>query len=732
MPKKTLLRMLISTLKYYIGSLKFYYVSSFFKFFFIPIKGDQILPFQTLKNNLQQNIEQFQLNDPIRLNRAKQEFKQAISQIQQTFSSLIKEMIESSKKIFQEIEQIDKQFLDLLSSNIEESSNSNLYKISEILQQNHLKFWQHQKQNCYKILDENKHYLISICENVAIKMREKIKTINSEKIGFNVFQNSKLLGINHSDFIYINNEIISKQGNMRFNQREGLIDILGFSQIENAFKAFQIEFQQGQLCYIEDGKILRIEIDNDQNSNKEIITNYDQLCNLKWIGEETETKQKISLWNAYWGKQFLELEGLYDKKGRKQGFWSEPCRNYSIQLQVVYAGNYHNGKKQGKWKLKKKNSKEFVTMQFQVIQSGGGNYSEYGVKEGQWIELCDEILPQQNQLIIDIGKYQDGHKMGCWKKYIYEEFFFIKNKLIGGGEFEFGIKNGKWKEFHYSFKEQLLFINKINRVFLVIFVGYYKNGLKIGKWNIHIKENNEQQLTIGGTYNNLGQKNGYWSELSNCFHQSHFTIFNGQYKNGIKYGKWTIQHKMKQSNQIEIIGGGEYDEQGLRNEDWIEIFQNYDQQNNYCIRYAQITFKGKYINGLKQGQWDILYQNNKMCIFNVRIISGGGNYNNDGEKQGKWTEVHENFNLQACNILYVGNYMQGKKQGQWQMIIQSREEQKQQMYVILLQNSCGSYEQNGLKSGEWIEINQKYEQYNVVYQNGIQKDVDEQQQFIQI
>ncbi|CAD8165546.1 unnamed protein product [Paramecium pentaurelia] len=658
---------------------------------YLPVKGNQILPLQTLKNKLQENIEKFQLNDPIRLNRAKQELKQAISEIQQTFSSLIEEMIESSKQIFQEIEKIDKQFLDLLSSNIEESSNSNLYNISEILQLNHLNLWQQQKQYCYQILYENKYNLIQECESTAFKMREKIKTINSEQIGFNVFQNSKLLGINHGDFIYINNETISKQGIMKLNQRVGLIDILGFSQNENTLKAFQIEFQQGKLCYIADGKILRIEIYNDQNSIKEIITNYDQLCNLKWKGEENETKQKIAFWNAYWGKQILELNGLYDKYGRKQYFWIEPCSNYSIQLQIVYAGHYNYGKKQGKWKIKKKNSKEFVTI-------GGGNYNELGVKEGQWIELCDEILPQQNQLIIDIGKYKGGHKVGCWKKYIYEESIFTKNKLIGGGEFQLGIKNGKWKEIHYCYKEE----------FQVIFVGYYKNGLKIGKWNIHIKENDEQQLTIGGTYDNLGQKNGCWSELSNCFHQSHFTIFNGYYKNGIKYGKWIIQHKMKQSNQIEIIGDGEYNAQGLRNGDWIEIFQNYDQ-------YAQITFKGKYINGLKQGQWDILYQNDKI---------GGGNYNKDGEKQGKWTEVHENFNLQKFNILFEGKYMQGKKQGQWKMIIQSREEQKEQI--------CGSYEQNGLKSGEWIEINQKYEQFNVVYQNGIQNDDNEKYQDIQI
>lgn len=50
-------------------------------------------------------------------------------------------MVETSKKIFEEIEKVDKSLLDLLSSNIEESSYSELYNISEIIQMNHLNLW---------------------------------------------------------------------------------------------------------------------------------------------------------------------------------------------------------------------------------------------------------------------------------------------------------------------------------------------------------------------------------------------------------------------------------------------------------------------------------------------------------------------------------------------------------------------------------------------------------------
>ncbi|CAD8167849.1 unnamed protein product [Paramecium pentaurelia] len=261
------------------------------------------------------------------------------------------------------------------------------------------------------------------------------------------------------------------------------------------------------------------EIYNDQNSIKEIITNYDQLSNLKWKGEENETKQKIAFWNAYWGKQILELNGLY---GRKQYFWIEPCSNYSIQLQIVYAGS---------GKQKRKIQKNLLQYNFQIILSGGGNNNELGVKEGQWIELCDEILPQQNQFIIDIGKYKGGHKVGCQKKFIYEDSILTKNKLIRGGEFQLEIKNGKWIQRVIIVCQQNK--QRILRNFCWLLLTWIK------EWSIHIKEQNEQQLTIGGTYDNLGQKNECWSELSNSFHQSHFTIFNGYYKNGIKYGKWT-------------------------------------------------------------------------------------------------------------------------------------------------------------------------------------------------
>ncbi|CAK86037.1 unnamed protein product, partial (macronuclear) [Paramecium tetraurelia] len=385
------------------------------------IEGKLIIPFSILIKQIQEKIEEFQLNDPLRLNRAKQEFKQAISKMQQTFSALIGEMNDYSEQIFKAIEEMDQQLLELLSQNILDSSNSDLQKISQILEFDQLNLWQQQKQYCYQILDENKQSLINICEQIAVNLRRRLKTTYSQKIGLDGYESSKLFGIYHDEYICINNEVLSKQGTMKLNERRGLIEKLGFSQEKNKLRAIQIEFQQGRICYIADGKILRKESFKQLSSTNQIITNYDQLLKLKWVTEETENP--IKKCQGYWEKEKVELGGFYYQKGRKQGLWMVPCSNYSIQLQVIYEGVYVDGKKYGNWKIMKKNKKQFDTI-------GGGNYNQSEEKQGQWTELNDEVLPQENQLILNCGKYKCGHKIGWWKNYRYKESIFTKNKLM--------------------------------------------------------------------------------------------------------------------------------------------------------------------------------------------------------------------------------------------------------------------------------------------------------------
>lgn len=86
----------------------------------------------------------------------------------------------------------------------------------------------------------------------------------------------------------------------------------------------------------------------------------------------------------------------------KIGKWTEILDDFDKDFQMVYIGEYNNGKKVGRWDIRdiEKCQKNFI---------GGGSYDDdgVGIKIGKWIELINSQIALQ-------GDYENGKKIGRW------------------------------------------------------------------------------------------------------------------------------------------------------------------------------------------------------------------------------------------------------------------------------------------------------------------------------
>ncbi|CAD8089226.1 unnamed protein product [Paramecium primaurelia] len=149
-------------------------------------------------------------------------------------------------------------------------------------------------------------------------------------------------------------------------------------------------------------------------------------------------------------------------------------RIINSQAKIYEIGVYHNGTKRGNWKL---------IYGFQEI--GGGSYNKQGQKNGKWIEQSDGFWKKSQ--VTYSGEYNNGKKVGLWEIFCNQEGKNKQLQLIGCGQYaekqgynDFGgsIKIGKWIEISDDLWD------KSN----VFYNGIYKNGQKIGRWDIYAKQ----------------------------------------------------------------------------------------------------------------------------------------------------------------------------------------------------------------------------------------------------
>ncbi|CAK94681.1 unnamed protein product (macronuclear) [Paramecium tetraurelia] len=335
----------------------------------------------------------------------------------------------------------------------------------------------------------------------------------------------------------------------------------------------------------------------------------------------------------------------------------------------------------------------------------GGCFNENNQKVGKWIELSEyfwDLCRMTHQ-----GFYNNGIKVGQWNTKVDEK---IMQKLFGlvsgGGLFDdLGQKQGKWIEMHQNFYNGQEVKHE----------GEYKDGKEFGKWDTFFKN----KIIGGGQYDNDGLKFGNWIELSDNFIEYYILFPLGMVKCHTKENISKVRRmedgiRMTKRNQciiedINISGGGLYNQDGLKDGNWIDLHDDYWQ-------FCQVTYLGEYSNGIKQKQWKSnYYQSNVQQL--QKILSGGGIYDEFGQKQGRWVDLHDNFH-NGCQVTLVGEYQNNKKVGQWDAMYM------EQNLKDVRKIGGGIYDENETKVGFWMDLHEYFcdTQYIIIsgqYKNGI-------------
>ncbi|CAD8131374.1 unnamed protein product [Paramecium sonneborni] len=445
--------------------------------------------------------------------------------------------------------------------------------------------------------------------------------------------------------------------------------------------------QDNRIIYSQDGVILRMQMINynyaseqiqDTSKDFELLTNKEQINYLYWQGEYDQNQQKGGKWTVIWKGEVLSQVGGYYRYGLKQGQWCELIMNYwrNNRYQIYEIGEYYNDKKYGKWIYFHDNQK-----------ISGGWYNENGQKNGKWNELSDGFMNESQVIYIGeykngkkIGiwnilyrwnKNQPFKKIG---EGIYDQIgqikigrwiessddLFNRSQVLYFGQYKVGQKVGKWDIYYASEQiggglyDEENYGNKIE-IWIelrdgfwwdskVIYCGQYKNDKKVGRWDVLFKRTDSfskyEQLG-GGQYDEKGSfKFGSWTELSDGFSINSKVIYKGEYKNDKKVGRWDIYYQETNYDQFKQTGGGSYDErgEGFKIGQWIEISDGFEND-------SKLTYKGDYKNGRKVGRWDSFWN----WLGNKKIAEGYYD-EKDSIKVGKWIELIDGFSLLVSRI----------------------------------------------------------------------------------
>ncbi|CAD8116035.1 unnamed protein product [Paramecium sonneborni] len=436
-------------------------------------------------------------------------------------------------------------------------------------------------------------------------------------------------------------------------------------------KKFQFIFDNDnkKIVYILDGRILRC----DYCEPFEMMMNFEQIMYLNWKGDWNQNQKKNGKWVALWKDDYFGVGGFYSENGLKFGVWKEMFKNFWDNAEVFEIGEYRNGIRIGQW--------DFV---FEKQKIGGGFYKENGLKNGSWIELSQNFSSFSQ--IFQKGDYQDDKKLGLWQTF-YRGRSVDSFTKIGGGSFNENLKDGDWIELSEYF----------SNLSQVVYKGLYKLGKKQGKWETMYRVGDESKFEIigGGYYDENGMKQSKWIEPYNCF-QSYVQItFSGEYQNDLKIGSWQTNFREYGGDKYSQTGGGSFDQKGMKVGSWIELSEVFN-------RDFQLIYQGEYQNGQKTGIWNTMYRKE---VKNQFKNIGGGLYDLNGKKDGIWEELEDQLSRNV-SIVYKGEYKKDKKQGNW---------------VISSINGGGYFNENGRKEGQWIEFYDYYDsQYYLIFQGKYQ------------
>ncbi|CAK72089.1 unnamed protein product (macronuclear) [Paramecium tetraurelia] len=317
----------------------------------------------------------------------------------------------------------------------------------------------------------------------------------------------------------------------------------------------------------------------------------------------------------------------------------------------------------------KQNIDTIITVQlrlcnFEIIIKfrGGGDYDEKGKKQGKWEDLAKNF-EDSTQLII-FANYQDDLIQG--QK-------IIRLRKINGSSLEFedlevgnlkqGWKEGSWIEIADNFKEYCQILHK----------GIYKEGIKEGMWQIYFREqSNEQFVEIGGGFYENGRKVQSWIDIDDEFcrfqnkiFRSRQLIYNVEYYSGIKINFCEIKFRHLKQNAFQQIGKGEYNQNGMKDKEWVEPNDHFWKQESQKKKLQQF-FRSWIIYKWGQNKIVVNYKGDKPynVFIKKELNSEQGEYTQEGKKHGNWVQFDDR-GFRNYITSWKGDYHQGQKKGEW-------------------------------------------------------------------
>ena len=421
--------------------------------------------------------------------------------------------------------------------------------------------------------------------------------------------------------------------------------------------------------FLDDGTKLKLikcnkEIQNYLNIS---LINY-QIFSGKYIIFEDNNK-KGKEFDRYNNNVIYEGEYLNGKRNGKG-------KEFNENGELIYEGEYLNGKKNGKGI---EYNKLLILFEGEYLDgkrwNGKGNVGsgifDYEIKDGKGPvkDLKAKMLADKKTIFTFFeGEYLNGERKGIIKELIPESYKTF-DKITFESEYSYGKKNGKGKEYieavlvfegeylngkkwngkqdiktdnnkKYEIKNGKGFLLEFDCYDLIIFESEYLNGMKNGKGKIYGKNLN---LVFEGEYLN-GMKNGKSKE----YNDEGKLIFEGIYLyDHKKEGKEFFENgKIKYEGEYlfdKKWNGKEYAENG----DIIKIINNGIEKivgkKDKNVEY--IEENNKNMNNAKAKEYD----DNGILIFE-------GEYFNE-KRNGKGKEYYYNY------LIFEGEYLNGYKYG---------------------------------------------------------------------
>ncbi|CAK71391.1 unnamed protein product (macronuclear) [Paramecium tetraurelia] len=266
---------------------------------------------------------------------------------------------------------------------------------------------------------------------------------------------------------------------------------------------------------------------------------------------------------------------------------------------------------------------------------------ENGLNIKQNLVSIKQSLSISFSQVIYVGQYRYGQKYDQWIA-MYREHSQTEYQIVQISHPYKSVEEESIMKKEKSMESGMSYLQITELILLENIMDYMKmdRNKESGISSLKIKECKIFQPICksgGGDYNNDGVKTGKWIELMDnfyrqCYVSKYFSqsqvIYVGMYQGGRKIGQWQTLYRWNQANQFTEIGGGLYDKNGQKKGNWIDIHEQF-------WNWMQVKFRGGYYKGLKVGIWDTIYDEKAI---------GGGLYNQDEIKTGKWIELAENYN----------------------------------------------------------------------------------------